>query len=43
MNEISGHGVYKWSDGKFYEGSWEKNKMHGEGHLKWADGKQYRG
>ena len=35
--------MYKWSDGKSYEGDWLNNKMHGWGHLIWPDGKQYIG
>lgn len=41
MNEISGYGLYKWSDGKRYEGEWHNNKMHGKGFLVWPDGKEY--
>jgi len=31
MNEISGKGVYMWSDNKKYVGYWLNNKMHGKG------------
>lgn len=43
MNEINGEGVYLWTDGREYIGSWLNNKMDGKGHLKWADGKVYKG
>jgi len=29
MNEISGTGLYIWSDNKKYQGKWLNNKMHG--------------
>jgi len=31
MNEISGVGLYLWSDGKRFNGDWMNNKMHGMG------------
>lgn len=41
MDEMSGIGMYQWTDGKVYEGEWLKNKMYGKGVLKWPDGKEY--
>ena len=36
-------GLYKWSDGKYYEGDWLNNKMHGNGKMVWSDGRVYEG
>ncbi len=36
-------GVYKWSDGRSYEGEWKNNKMDGKGDFSWADGRKYAG
>ena len=36
-------GVYKWSDGRAYEGEWKNNKMDGKGDFSWADGRKYSG
>lgn len=33
-----GFGVYKWADGRIYEGMWENGKQHGEGKYKQKDG-----
>ncbi|CAD8166475.1 unnamed protein product [Paramecium octaurelia] len=30
-NLFEGYGVYKWSDGKVYEGGWKEGKRHGYG------------
>lgn len=40
---IIGVGVYKWADGRKYEGEWLNGKMHGKGKFTWADGKSYEG
>ena len=42
-NEIQGKGVYKWNDGRVYEGMWNASKMHGLGKLTWPDGRYYEG
>lgn len=36
-------GVYNWSDGREYRGSWKNNKMEGQGIFQWPDGRQYEG
>ena len=43
MNEIHGHGVYSWPDGRKYEGAWKHEKMDGEGVFTWPDGRKYTG
>lgn len=40
---LTGKGVYNWSDGRVYEGTWKNNKMEGEGVFKWPDGRKYEG
>lgn len=36
-------GLYKWSDGRTYDGEWRNNKMDGHGEFFWADGRKYKG
>ncbi len=31
MDKKEGHGVYKWSDGRVYDGNWLRGKQHGNG------------
>ena len=38
-----GKGVYKWPDGREYEGNLKYCKMHGKGVYKWPDGVVYHG
>jgi hypothetical protein len=38
-NNIHGKGVYKWADGRVFEGDWINNKMDGEGLFTWSDGR----
>ena len=38
-----GKGVYTLSDGSYYEGDFEENKMSGEGVFKYQDDKSYEG
>lgn len=40
---MSDKGVYKWADGKMYEGEFYKDKRHGKGVLTWKSGKKYDG
>jgi hypothetical protein len=28
-NNLGGHGVFRWNDGKHYEGNWLMSQMHG--------------
>ena len=38
-----GKGIYKWEDGRSYDGEWIHNKIYGYGEYKWPDGKVYKG
>lgn len=38
-----GQGVYTWSDGSVYEGSWHEGLKHGWGTYSWPNGAQYKG
>lgn len=40
---LIGHGVYRWPDGRVYEGNWERSRQHGQGEFRWPDGRVYRG
>ena len=42
-NAICGKGVYKWTDGREYNGDWLNNRIEGEGIFKFADGRVYTG
>ena len=35
--------MYKWVDGRKYDGEWNNNKMHGFGVFEWPDGRKYTG
>ncbi|CAD8060673.1 unnamed protein product [Paramecium primaurelia] len=41
-NLFDGYGVYKWSDGKVYEGGWKEGKRHGYGKYQGIN-QQYEG
>jgi hypothetical protein len=34
---MSGHGVYKWQDGRMYEGSYLLDKKEGYGEYTWVN------
>ena len=36
---MHGKGVFKWPDGRVYEGDYYFDKKHGFGRVKWPDGK----
>jgi len=36
-------GVYKWQDGREYNGQWKYDKKNGRGIYKWPDGSNYDG
>jgi hypothetical protein len=38
-----GEGIYSWSDGSVYEGSWHEGLKHGWGKYTWPNGAQYKG
>ena len=40
---MHGYGVYRWQDGRLYEGDYFNDKKHGNGRYVWADGRQYIG
>lgn len=40
---MNGKGVYKWEDGRTYEGEYLNDKKHGYGEYTWADGRKYIG
>lgn len=40
---ICGFGVYKWANGKVYEGYWKDNKMNGKGKVQYPDKSSYEG
>jgi len=42
-NLLVGVGVYRWNDGRVYNGQWKANRMHGVGSLEYPDGRKYEG
>lgn len=40
---MHGYGIYRWQDGRLYEGEYFNDKKHGDGRYVWADGRQYIG
>ena len=40
---MEGIGIYKWQDGRSYEGEYRDDKKHGYGIYIWADGRRYSG
>jgi hypothetical protein len=40
---ISGKGIFRWQDGRSYDGTWLNNKMEGEGKFTYADKSRYVG
>ena len=40
---MHGFGVFKFADGKYYEGFYFNDKKHGYGIFNWANGKRYEG
>ena len=40
---MNGHGIFKWADGRIYEGDWNNDLRHGEGEMKWPNGRKYKG
>lgn len=43
MNKMHGHGVFKWTDGRIYEGEYQNDRKNGKGVFKSASGKQKEG
>merc|ERR1719240_472159 len=42
-NLMHGIGLFTWSDGRTYEGAYQKDQKHGQGVFKWPDGRVYNG
>lgn len=40
---MNGVGIYRWKDGKSFEGMFEKDLKEGFGCFKWPDGRQFKG
>ena len=40
---MHGAGVFRWNDGRVYEGHFVNDKKEGYGELKWGDGRKYEG
>ncbi len=40
---MHGKGIFKWPDGRVYEGVYYEDKKHGFGIVKWPNGKVYEG
>ena len=40
---MHGNGIYKWPDGRTYEGEYKYDKKDGFGIFKWNDGRIYKG
>lgn len=40
---MDGKGIFRWPDGKTYEGEYVKDKKQGKGTYKWPDGRVYEG
>lgn len=40
---MDGKGIYKWADGRMYEGEYKNDKKHGLGILRWPGGKTHKG
>ena len=40
---MEGVGIYKWPEGRIFEGKFENDKKHGYGFYKWPDGRDFSG
>lgn len=40
---MAGIGVYRWVDGRTYNGEFQSDRKHGYGVYTWPDGRQYSG
>ena len=40
---MDGDGLFKWNDGKSYQGQFKKGKLDGWGIYDWGDGRKYEG
>ena len=40
---MHGKGIFKWADGRVYEGDYVDDKKHGFGRVIWPDDREYEG
>jgi L1 cell adhesion molecule like protein len=40
---MHGRGVFRWADGRKYEGEYHDDKKQGYGVFTWPDGRKYEG
>lgn len=40
---MHGRGIFKWPDGRVYDGDYANDKKHGFGRVCWPDGREYEG
>ncbi len=40
---MEGKGVFKWPDGRVYNGEYKNDKKDGYGEFSWNDGRKYKG
>lgn len=40
---MSGFGILKWIDGRYYKGQFSNDKRHGKGEMYYTDGSRYVG
>ena len=40
---MHGNGVFKWNDGKVYEGQFDRGEMHGNGVMYYPNGQMAKG
>lgn len=40
---MHGQGIFKWYDGKIYEGEFERGELHGNGIIYYPNGQKARG
>ena len=40
---MNGQGIFRWADGRSYNGSYKNDIKHGQGTMIWPDGKRFTG
>ena len=40
---MEGKGIFKWPDGRTYNGDYLNDQKHGYGEFTWPDGRYYKG
>ncbi len=43
MNQMNGYGIFKWPDGRKYQGDYKRDKKEGFGVFYWPDGRIFKG